>query len=260
MASSASGTVAPGAVGSVVPWFVPIARAVPAIAAAIATTFTGGHSAQFGLVLLASWAAATAVADVLAWRMLPAGTARSSALGRAVVGLLAALLAGLTALGALGAFDEITRTAALALTAAAMLILLGMLDAIVGVKTKGLDAFSRDWMTAGVIQVVAAILILFVSPALEHRFEVEGAQGVLTGAIMVIGLLGLTAAVLGVLLTIAGVSLRGRRAAASAQEEAQQQAEAAADATETDDEFADAADDDAPVAPAAGDDEKDATP
>lgn len=209
-------SVAAPASTSVMPWWVPIVRAAVAVAAAIVATFTGGHSAQFGLLLFTGWAAATAISDLIAWRMLPAGRARTVSLGRAIVGLLAAAITALAAAGLLGPLDEVSRTAALALTAAAALLVGGMLEAGLGVTTKTTDAYSRDWMTAGVIQVIAAVLIMFVSPSLEQRFQVEGIEGVVTGAIVVTGLLGVTAAVLGVLLALAGFSLRRGRDAAPA--------------------------------------------
>lgn len=250
MTSSASGVAVPRPGASVVPWTAPLLRAAPAIAAAIVITFTGGHSAQFGLAVFAGWAGLTAVADVVVSRMLPAGLPRMASVGRAIAGALGAAITGLTALGVLGDFDEVTRTAALALTAAATLMVCGIIDAGVGVRTKGPDAkrptaatagapagdaFSRDWTTAGVIQVLAAIAILIVSPSLEHRYEVEGVSGVITGAIVVIGILGLAAAILGVLLAIAGFSLRGGRRAGGAAVEVDADApEGAADAAADD--------------------------
>lgn len=200
-----------GAVGSVMPWWLPVLRAVPALTAAIVIAFTGGHSAQFGLVVFAGWAALTAAVDLVGRFALPVGLPRTVSLGRAIVGLLGAVLAVLAASGLLGGDHDVERTAMLTLTAAATLIVIGMLDAAVGVKLKGVDAFARDWTTVGAIQVVAAIAVMFVPPGFEHRYSVEDVDGILTGAIMVIGLLGATAAVIGVLLAIAGISLRSAR-------------------------------------------------
>jgi len=198
-------------IGSIVPWWLPLLRAAVAIAAAAVITFTGGHSAQYGLIVFTAWMLATAATDVVAWRVLPIGIPRLAALGRAIVGVLGALLTGLAALGALGEMHDVERAAVLGLTAAGTLLVGGMLDAGVGVKTKGVDAFSRDWSIAGLIQVIAAIAIMFVPPGFEHRYQVEDVEGLLTGAIIIVGLLGVTAAILGVLLAIAGVSLRSTR-------------------------------------------------
>ena len=201
----------PATVGTVLPWWLPVLRAVPALAAAIVIAFTGGHSPFFGLVVFAGWAATTAVIDLVGWFVLPKGLARTVSLGRAVVGVLGALLAGLAASGALGGDHDVERTAMLTLTAAATLIVIGMLDAAIGTKLKGADAYARDWTTTGAIQVIAAIAVMFVPPGFEHRYQVEDVNGILTGAIMVIGLLGAAAAILGVLQVIAGISLRSTR-------------------------------------------------
>lgn len=203
------------AVGSVMPWWLPVLRAVPALAAAIVITFTGGHSAQYGLIGLAGWLGATAIVDLVGWRVLRKSLARTASLGRGIVGLLGALLSALAATGALGAMHDVERAAVLGLTAAATLLVIGMFEAGVGVKTKGTDAYSRDWTTAGTIQIVAAIAIMFVPPGFEHRYQVEDVDGLLTGAIIVIGLIGVTAAILGVLLAIAGISLRSAKRASA---------------------------------------------
>lgn len=210
MTSSAPGATAPRPETTIVPWTVPVLRAAPAVVAVIVTTFTGGHSAQFGLVVFAGWIGLTAVADVIGSRLLPTGRARTVFLARAVIGALAALIAALAAIGALGQFDDVVRTAVLALTAAATFIVCGMLEAGLGVRSTATDAFGRDWTTAGTIQILAAVVILFVPPGFEHHFQVDDVQGVLTGSIIVVGVLGVTAALLGVLLSIAGFSVRGR--------------------------------------------------
>lgn len=197
--------------GTVLPWWLPVLRAVPALAAAIVIAFTGAHTPWFGLVVFAGWAALTAVVDLVGGLLLTKGLARTVSLGRAVVGLLGALLAGLAASGALGGDHDVERTAMLTLTAAATLIVIGMLDAALGTKLKGADAYARDWTTIGAIQVVTAIVVMLVPPGFEHRYSVEDVDGILTGAIMVIGLLGAAAAVLGVLQVIAGISLRSTR-------------------------------------------------
>ena len=205
---AAASVVVPAVLPTVMPWWLPILRAIVALAAALVITFTGGHSAQFGLIALTAWLGATAIVDLVGWRVLPKTLARTASFGRGVVGLFGTLLAGLAAVGAFGPMLDVERAAVLGLTAAATLLIIGMFEAGVGVKTKGLDAYSRDWSTAGVIQIVAAIAIMVVPPGFEHRYQVEDVDGLLTGAIIMIGLLGLTAAVLGVLLVIAGISLR----------------------------------------------------
>jgi len=190
------------------PWTVPILRALPAIAAAVVITFTGGHSAQYGLVVFAAWAGLTAIVDLVAARLLPSGSARTVSVGRGIAGALGAAIAGLAAAGLLGALGEVERTAVLALTAAATLIVGGMLEAGIGVRSKDTDAYARDWTTAGTIQIIAAIVILFVQPGFEQHYRVEDVAGVITGAIIVIGIIGAMTAILGVLLVLAGISLR----------------------------------------------------
>lgn len=214
-ADSSAPPPASAPVGSVMPWWLPISRAAVALAAAIVITFTGGHSAQYGLIVLTGWLAATAAVDLVAWRVLPKSLPRTASFGRGVVGLLGALLAGLAAAGVLGEMHDVERAAVLGLTAAATLLVIGMFEAGVGVKTKGTDAYSRDWTTAGTIQIVAAIAIMFVPPGFEHRYQVEDVDGILTGAIIVVGLIGATAAILGVLLAIAGISLRSAKRSAA---------------------------------------------
>ncbi|OJX64113.1 MAG: hypothetical protein BGO95_02415 [Micrococcales bacterium 73-13] len=203
---------------TVVRWPVPIALAVPALAAAIAVTFSGGHSAEFGLVVFAAFGVLTAVASAIGAGLLPAGTARTGAVLKAVAALAGGVVAAILPL-VLGP-EPALRAAALVAVIAGTLALLAVVDLVVGIRSRRADRYGRDWIATGVIEAAGALAVVAVPPTFFQAFSFtdhgEVVSGALTSSTMIVGLFGAVAAILGVLLAIAGVGLvpQRRRAAA----------------------------------------------
>lgn len=217
---------------TVVRWPVPIALAIPALAATLVITFTPGHTVWFGYLAFAAFALLTAGASGVGIAALPSGTARGGSIAKTVLAALAALVAVV-----LFAFSLVTPVDSasgdgvwagyalgLSLTIAIAFAAFAVVDLVVGVRQRRADRFARDWITVGVVEAVAAVAILAVPPTFHQAFSFtektgELISGAVTSSTMVVGLLGGATAILGVLYAIAGVGLvpeRSRRERAAA--------------------------------------------
>jgi len=224
--------VAQQSLATVVRWPVPIALAIPALAATLVITFTPGHTVWFGYLAFAAFALLTAGASGVGIAALPSGTARGGSIAKTVLAALAALVAVV-----LFAFSLVTPVDSasgdgvwagyalgLSLTIAIAFAAFAVVDLVVGVRQRRADRFARDWITVGVVEAVAAVAILAVPPTFHQAFSFtektgELISGAVTSSTMVVGLLGGATAILGVLYAIAGVGLvpeRSRRERAAA--------------------------------------------
>lgn len=210
-------------------WPVPIALAVPALAAAILITFTPGHTVWFGYAVFAGFALLTAVGAAIGGALLPPGPTRTGAFGKtivaavgAIVALVLGLLSAFTPVAAVGAGDVVEgapwaqAALGLSLTIAITLAALAVIDLVVGIRLRRSDRFARDWITVGVIEAAAALAVVVVPPTFFQAFSFtersgEVVSGAVTASTMMIGLFGAAAAVLGVLLVIAGIGLVPQR-------------------------------------------------
>ena len=207
---------------SVVRWPVPVALAVPALVAATVVTFSSGHSAEFGLVVFGGFALLTAVAAAIGASLIPPGRSRSASIVKVAVAVVAAVISILL-LVVLGP-DPVVRAAALAFTMAGTFALFGAIDLTTGIRVRRGDRFGRDWITLGVIELVAALAMLVVPPSFFQAFSFtersgEVVSGAVTSSTMIVGLFGAAGAIIGVFLVIAGIGLvpqRGRREEAAA--------------------------------------------
>lgn len=181
-------------------WYGLLARAVPALVLAGVVTFSADHSAPLGLTTFGIFAAATgAVITVFALRSTP-GTTRTLQLVQGVVTLVAGVASlALTSAG-LPFF-------VLLLTAFA--VVTGFLELYLGLRSRRTDKAARDWIFAGGLTVLLAIVVLLVPPEFVQTFE--GPDGVvreLTASVIVVGVLGAYWAILGIYLVIAALSLK----------------------------------------------------
>ena len=192
------------------PWYVPLARAVPALALAVVVTFTADHSAPLGLLTFGIYAVVSgAVLVASALRLGAKGVVRSVTFAQGIL----SVLAGVVALGVPGAglpFFVFLLTAFAAIT--------GFLELYLGLRSRGRSGSSRDWVFVGGLTALLAIVVLLVPPGFSQSFTgPDEVQRVLTASVIVVGALGAYWAILGVYLVIAGLSLRW--AAAPAQVE-----------------------------------------
>ncbi|SKC35615.1 hypothetical protein [Plantibacter cousiniae (nom. nud.)] len=182
-------------------WMVPILRAVIALATAGVVTFTQGHSSQFGLVVFGVFTLLSgAIVGAFAFPNFSDTVTRAFFLGQGVIGVVTGIFSLLVSGGGLSIFLYVVTLWA-ALT--------GFLELYSGIRWRGRLAAAKDWTAVGAFTVLLAIATLLVPPGLEQRFAAPGGvEGVLRADIVVVGLVGAYAAIIGVYLVIGGLSLR----------------------------------------------------
>ncbi|RQP09713.1 MAG: hypothetical protein EAS51_11025 [Microbacteriaceae bacterium] len=203
-------TEASPALGAPDHWVAPLARAVPALALGLVITFSPDHSARLGLVgfgvLAVVWAA-----------VLFASALRAD---RAVRGLVV-VQGAVTAVAGIAALvipDRATGTFVLVVSAWA--IVAGALEAVNGIRFRGTRPVARDWIATGVLTALLGLVVLLVPQgyadpyAIEEKGEIV-ASGTVTAEVLLVGLLGAWAVVVGVQLALAAISLRLARQAAT---------------------------------------------
>ena len=186
---------------SATPWYVPLARAVPALALALVVTFSADHSAPLGLVTFGIFGVvAGAVLTASALRLGAKGVVRTVTFAQGIL----TVLAGIVSLALPGAglpFFVFLLTAFAAVT--------GFLELYLGLRSRGRSGSSRDWVFVGGLTALLAIAVLLVPPGYSQSFSgPDEVQRVLTASVIVVGALGAYWAILGVYLVIAGLSLR----------------------------------------------------
>lgn len=165
-------------------WTVSIARAIIALVAGVVITFNAKHSPQLGFVVLGVFVIVTGiVVAVLSWRMLADSVVRSLFVVLGAIGLLTGILALSLQTSGLGMYLYLVSVWA-ALT--------GFIELYCGIRSRSKGGPSRDWITAGVLTAVLALVFLLI-PA---------------DAVLAVGLFGAYAVVLGVYLGIGGFSLK----------------------------------------------------
>ncbi|WP_010204544.1 hypothetical protein [Salinibacterium sp. PAMC 21357] len=182
-------------------WYVPLARAIPAIAVAIAVTFSADHSARLGLVTLASFALVSGSVLLTSSLLSPQrGIARTMTITQGAVTLATAVAAFVASSGG-QAYFVFLLTAFAAIT--------GFIELYLGLRSRGRDASSRDWVFVGSLTALLALVVLLVPPGFSQPYTgPDGIDRELTASIVVVGLLGAYWAILGVYLVIAALSLK----------------------------------------------------
>ncbi|MFZ4896618.1 DUF308 domain-containing protein [Plantibacter sp. Mn2098] len=182
-------------------WMVPILRAVVALATAGVITFTAGHSSHFGLNVFGAFALASGlVVGIASIRLVSEPVTRAFFVGQGVIGVVTGVLALVLSGGGLGMLLYVVSVWA-ALT--------GFLELYSGLRNRGRHPGAKDWTAVGAFTVLLAIATLLVPPGLEQRFAAPGGiEGILRADIVVVGLVGAYAAIIGVFLVIGGLSLK----------------------------------------------------
>jgi len=186
---------------------VPASRALVALFVGFAITFTSAHSAAFGLVAFGLFA-------VLEGAIVCAGALGDRG-ARQVRGLFVMQ----------GALTVIAGIAALVLpqggvpyfvwVVSAWAVVSGALGLVSGIRARRRVAAARDWMIVGALTLVLAIAFLVVPPDYHQALGgIEQIKGELTASVVLVGIFGAWAVVVGALLGIAAVSARGPRAVA----------------------------------------------
>ena len=186
---------------AVTPWYVPVARAAPALALAVVITFSADHSAPLGYLTFGTFAVISGgVLAAFALRAASRGVMRTVTLAQALVTVLAGIIALAVPAGGLPFFVFLLTTFA-AIT--------GMLELYLGLRGRGRDRSARDWVFIGGLTALLALAVLLVPPGFEQSFTgPDGVGRVLTASVVVVGALGAYWTIFGVYLVIAGLSLK----------------------------------------------------
>lgn len=181
-------------------WPIQLLRAVPAIVVGLVITFSADHSSSFGLITFGAFAVATGL-------IIGVGASRSAnrmnPLLRAGVSVLLGIAALVFNTSGLGTLFLVVITFA-AIT--------GFLELYQGLRARGRDPLARDWITVGVMTSLLAIALILVPSDFAAPWSVvdkgTAATGTLTAEIIVVGIIGAYAILIGVFLVIGGLSAR----------------------------------------------------
>lgn len=169
----------------VMPYYaVSFIRSFIALATGLTIAFTGGHNAQFGLIVFGVMAVVTSASLGLVTSLIRSSAqARGLHLWQALVSLVVGVLAiGLSGSGTLFLLWAIVIWA----------ILVGVAEVFAGWRLPSGAALRRDWLVQGLMTVVLAVVVLS-QPA---------------DSVAVVGFVGAWAIIVGVYLAIAGFSAR----------------------------------------------------
>lgn len=182
-------------------WPVPVARAVPAAAFALAITFSADHSARFGLVAFGCFGiVAGVVLGTVSWRRLAASRARSFFVAQAIVTAVIGILALLA---------NTSGVRYLFLLVTVFAVITGALELYSGARSRRRYVVAGDWVAVGAFTVILAIVFLVIPPGYTHTYhDPDGVTRVLDSAVVAIGLLGAYSAIVAVYLLIAGFSAK----------------------------------------------------
>lgn len=181
-------------------WYAPLARAIPALVLAVVVTFSADHSAPLGLLTFGLWAAASgAIITVFALRG-DGGTARTVQLVQGVITVIAGVVSLVMINGGLPFFLFLL---------SAFAAITGFLELYLGLRSRGRDRSSRDYIFVGALTAIFAVGVLLVPPGFSQPFTgPDGVERALTASVIVVGALGAYWAIIGVYLVIAGLSLK----------------------------------------------------
>jgi uncharacterized membrane protein HdeD (DUF308 family) len=190
----------------VAPWALTAVRAVAALVLGLAITFTGGHSAAFGLVAFGIYGVAAGAVLLIGALVALSGTVRGSFVVQAIVTLAAGIAALVIVASAPATGDVIVLVGVVS----AFAVVTGALELVAGVRARRRDRSARDWILAGILTVLLGIAFLVVPPGYTQPLGgIQNITGTLTASVVLVGLLGAWGIIVGVLQAISAVSLRG---------------------------------------------------
>lgn len=185
-------------------WIAQLARGILAVALGVTTALTLEHTPTFGLVTFGVFAVLSSVVLLVAvLRSDYAGARRFTFLMQAVATLAAGILALAVPNGGVAFFGILV---------GAWALLAGLLEGASGILSRGRAPLARDWVLTGVVTVLLGVIALVLPPDFVQAFVGEkGAAGTLTSSVILVGVVGGWAIIVGVLQTISAVSVRADR-------------------------------------------------
>jgi uncharacterized membrane protein HdeD (DUF308 family) len=169
-------------------------------------TFSQDHSARLGLTGFGVFAVVTA-SVLLASGLRADRSVRGLVLLQGIVTAVAGIAALVLPSGGLGYFVPVV---------SAWAIVTGALEAVNGIRFRRARAAARDWLFTGVLTAMLGLVFLLVPQDYADSYAVADTadgtvSGVVTADILLVGILGAWAIILGVQLAIAAFSLRAPR-------------------------------------------------
>jgi uncharacterized membrane protein HdeD (DUF308 family) len=190
-------------------WIAQLARGILALALGVTITLTLEHTPAFGLATFGVFAVLTGLA-------LLGGTIFGAYAGRMrvafVVQGVATVAAGIVALAGPGGGVVL-----LAALVGAWAVVTGLLEGAAGILSRRLSPLARDWLIAGVLTIALGVVAFLLPPDFVQAFAGErGVSGTLTSSVILIGVIGAWAILIGVLQTISAVTVRSVRSGRAA--------------------------------------------
>lgn len=190
-------------------WALTAVRAILVLVLGLAITFTGGHSAAFGLLAFGLFGVVGGLSLLGGALAVLGRPVRGSFLVQAIVTIGAG--AGALVVGASGTAGG--DVVALVGIVSAFGILTGALELVAGLRARRTDRSARDWILTGVLTVLLGLVFLLVPPGYSQSLGgIERISGTLTASVVLVGLLGAWGVVVGMLQAISAISLRGTTA------------------------------------------------
>ncbi|WP_309711793.1 DUF308 domain-containing protein [Pseudolysinimonas sp.] len=185
-------------------WIAQLARGILALALGVTITLTLEHTPVFGLVTFGVFA-------VLAGLVVLGATLGGAYAGRMRAGFLvqgvATVAAGVVALAVPGG-----GVAFLAYLVGAWAVVAGLLEGASGILARRLSPLARDWLIAGVLTVALGAVAFVLPPDFVQAFAGDrGVSGTLTSSVILIGVIGVWAILVGVLQTISAITVRSAK-------------------------------------------------
>jgi uncharacterized membrane protein HdeD (DUF308 family) len=186
-------------------WIAQLARGVLALGLGMTITLTLDHSSVFGLLVFGTFA-------VLTGLLLAAATLRGAYAGRMRPAFLAQAVATLAA-GIVAFAVPTGGVAFLAVLVGAWAIVTGLLEGASGILMRSALPIARDWIITGALTIVLGVVAFALPPDFVQAFSGEkGNSGTLTSSVILIGVIGAWAILVGVLQVISAITVRSDRA------------------------------------------------
>ena len=195
-------------------WPIPVLRGVVALAVAVAVTFSVDHSPLLGYLSFGILAVSSGIIIAAgSLKLLTATGPRTPLLAQAIVSIVA---------GTIALVFPNSGVPFLLFLVSAWAAVTGFLELFVGLRSRRRRAFAKDWLFVGVLTAVFAVAILLI-PAdfAQHFIGPDKVERIITASVIADGFIGAYAAILGVYLVIAGLSLKWASAAPATVEEPQ---------------------------------------
>lgn len=181
-------------------WIVLGVRALVALVIGLVVTFSSDHSILVGHAAFGSLALGLGLVQLVGGLVAQVGVERGITAVSGLVGIAIGLIALLT---------PNSGVPFLFLLVSGWAVITGFLELYLGIRGRRRVAQARDWIFAGALTVLLAVIVLLIPAGYSQSFTgPDHVERTLTAAVVGVGIIGAYGAVLGVFLAIASLSLR----------------------------------------------------